>query len=187
MLSSYPQLPPKISGLNISVGSFLPRIIMSGDDGAELTPTDMVAPGGLAVCVYNPAAVNPMPLPPPGMDYALRLAMLADRDVSLYVISGQTLSKLKSWQKQLGVDTPFLCDAEGAFASEVGAPLKQVNGQYFRTHAAFLLQEDRVLAILLETDLAHHFEELLMALDVVENREPGDYHLPDQPHYHEEE
>ena len=175
-----------MTGLNISVGSFLPRITMLSADGSELSPVDMAAPGGLAVCVYNPAAVNPMPLPPPGMDYALRLSMLSERDVSFYVISGQTLSKLKSWQKQLGVDVPFLCDDEGAFAAEVGAPLKRVGEQYFRTHAALLLQEDRVLAILPEIDLAHHFEALLTALDRVENREPGEYHLPDQPHYRRE-
>lgn len=176
---------PRLPGLNISVGSFLPRILLPSSEGVELSPIDMVEPGGaLGVCIYNPAPVNPMPLPPPGIDYTARLAMLDARKVNLFVISGQTLEKLQTWQKLAGLlDVPFLCDAEMAFAFEVGVPIKTLGDQHFRTHAAIILQEDRVLAILLETDLAHHFEELLAALDVAEARAPGVYELPDQPTY----
>jgi len=145
----------------------------------------MVEPGGaLGVCIYNPAPVNPMPLPPPGIDYKARLAMLDARKVNLFVISGQTLEKLQTWQKLAGLlDVPFLCDAEKAFAFEVGVPIKTLEERNFRTHAAIILQEDRVLAILLETDLAHNFEGLLAALDVAQGQEPGEYELPDHPTY----
>lgn len=178
--------PPKLPGLTISVGSFLPRILMPSSEGSELAPIDMVQPGALAVCIYNPAAVNPMPLPPAGMDYASRLAMLDERHVKLYIVSGQSFPKLESWRKLAGLkNIPFLCDAANEFSAEVGLPIKQLATQHFRTHAAFVLQEDRVLAILLETDLAHHFEGLLAALDIADNRQPGEYELPDQPHYQE--
>jgi hypothetical protein len=179
-----PNLPPKITGLNISVGSFLPRILMASSEGVELSPIDMVEPGALGVCIYNPAPVDPMPLPPPGMDYPSRLAMLDKRNAGLFIISGQAFPKLESWRKLAGLDDlPFLCDGDRAFAAEVGIPIKRLENQHFRTHAAFILQEDRVLAILLETDLAHNFERLLAALDVAEAREPGAYDLPDQPTY----
>lgn len=183
MFSTIPQpLPPKITGLNISVGSFLPRILLPSSEGVELSPVDMVEPGALGVCIYNPAPVNPMPLPPPGMDYPARLAMLDKRGVSFYIISGQIFPKLESWRKLTSLeDVSFLCDAENAFAAEVGVPIKRLENQRFRTHAAFILQEDRVLSILLETDLAHNFEGLLAALDMAEAREPDEYDLPDQP------
>ena len=180
------QLPPKIPGLNISVGSFLPRILMPSSEGVELSPIDMVEPGALGVCIYNPAAVNPMPLPPPGMDYFSRLAMLDERKVDFFLISGLSIAALEQWRELAGLDDiPFLSDESGAFAMEVGAPIKRVEGRNFRTHAAFILHEDRVLAILPETDLAHNFEELLSALDVADGREPGVYDLPDKPHYRE--
>ena len=184
MLPSLPMdLPPRIPGLNVAVGSFLPRILLPSSDGLDLAPIDMVEPGALAVCIYNPAAVNPMPLPPPGMDYPSRLAMLEERKVDLFVISGLPLSKLASWQEYIGLDIPYLSDAEGLLAAEMGIPIKQVEGRNFRTHAALILHEDRILALLLETDLAHNFEGLLMALDVADGREPGHYQLPDQPTY----
>ncbi|HHB90416.1 MAG TPA: redoxin domain-containing protein [Anaerolineae bacterium] len=180
MLPSY---TPKLPGLNISVGSFLPRILMPSSEGLDLAPIDMVEPGALAVCIYNPAAVNPFPLPPPGLDYPARMALLDERDVALYVISGLSPNRLASWREQVGLAIPYLSDEKGEFAAEVGIPVKQVEGRNFRTHAAFVLHEDRVLAILLETDLAHHFEGLLAALDVAEGREPGRYELPDKPTY----
>ena len=189
MFSTFPQaLPPKIPGLSISVGSFLPRILMPGSEGDELAPIDMVPSNALGVCIYNPAPVNPMPLPPPGMDYPSRLAMLKERDVSLYIISGLPLPRLEQWREMAGLESiPFLCDVDGEFTAEVGVPIKRVEGHNFRTHAAFVLQEDRVLAILLETDLAHNFEGLLAALDIADNREPGEYDLPDKPHYRKRE
>lgn len=184
MLPTIPQLPPKIPGLSISVGSFLPRILLPSAEGVELSPIDMVEPGALGVCIYNPAPVNPMPLPPPGMDYPARLAMLDKRKVDLYIISGQSLEKLASWRTLAGLEEiSFLSDVNGEFAAEVGIPIKRVEGQNFRTHAAFVLHEDRVLAILLETDLAHNFESLLAALDMADNKEPGTYDLPDKPTY----
>ncbi len=180
-------LPPKIPGLSISVGSFLPRILMPSAEGVELSPIDMVEPGALGVCIYNPAPVNPMPLPPSGMDYVSRLAMLDARKVDFYIISGLSVPKLERWRDLAGLDDrPFLSDETGAFAAEVGVPIKRLEGQNFRTHAAFILHEDRVLAILLETDLAHNFEGLLAALDVADNREPGEYDLPDKPNYIEQ-
>ena len=182
--TAFPQLPPKIPGLSISVGSFLPRILMPSAEGVELSPIDMVEPGALGVCIYNPAAVNPMPLPPPGMDYPSRMALLDERGVDFYIISGLSIPKLESWLAQTGLDDiPFLSDVNGEFAAEVGIPIKRVEEQNFRTHAAFVLHEDRVLAILLETDLAHNFEGLLAALDMADNREPGQYDLPDKPTY----
>jgi hypothetical protein len=182
--TTFPDLPPQIPGLTISVGSFLPRILMPSSEGVELSPIDMVEPGALGVCIYNPAPVNPLPLPPPGMDYPSRLALLDKRGVSLFIISGQAFPKLESWRKLAGLeDMPFLCDVDRAFAAEVGIPIKRLENQHFRTHAALILQEDRVLAILLETDLAHNFEGLLPALDMAEAREPGEYDLPDQPTY----
>jgi hypothetical protein len=112
------------------------------------------------------------------------LALLDKRGVSLFIISGQAFPKLESWRKLAGLeDMPFLCDVDRAFAAEVGIPIKRLENQHFRTHAALILQEDRVLAILLETDLAHNFEGLLAALDMAEAREPGEYDLPDQPTY----
>ncbi len=178
-----PTYSPKLPGLNISVGSFLPRILLPSSEELELAPIDMVEPGALAVCIYNPAPVNPFPLPPPGLDYPARLAMLDARGVGIYVISGLPLPKLASWREQLGLEIPYLSDEKGEFAVEVGIPIKQVDERNFRTHAAFVLHEDRVLAILLETDLAHNFEGLLAALDVAEGREPGRYELPDKPTY----
>ncbi len=178
-----PTFSPKLTGLSISVGSFLPRILLPSSEGMEMAPIDMAEPGGLAVCIYNPAAVNPFPLPPPGMDYPARKAMLDERQARLYVISGLPVARLRSWREQVGLDIPFLSDEQGAFAIEVGVPIKQVDERNFRTHAAFILHEDRVLAILLEADLAHHFEWILAALDVAEGREPGRYDLPDQPTY----
>ncbi len=166
------------------MGSFLPRILMPSAEGVELSPIDMVEPGALGVCVYNPAPVNPMPLPPPGMNYKSRLAMLEERDVNFFIISGQTFPLLENWRKLAGLpDIPFLCDADRAFATEVGVPIKQVENRNFRTHAAFVLQDDRLLAILLEADLAHNFESVLQALDVASNQEPGEYDLPDKPTY----
>ena len=184
MLPPIPQLPPKIPGLSISVGSFLPRILLLSAEGVELSPIDMVEPGALGVCIYNPAPVNPLPLPPPGMDYAARLAMLDERKVDLYIISGLSVERLESWRAQAGLEEiSFLSDAQGAFAAEIGIPIKRVEDQNFRTHAAFVLDEDRVLAILLETDLAHNFEGLLAALDMADNKTPGTYDLPDKPTY----
>ncbi len=178
------QFPPKIPGLSISVGSFLPRILMPSAEGVDLSPIDMVEPGALGVCIYNPAAVNPMPLPPPGMDYPSRLALLEERKVDFYIISGLSIPGLERWRELAGLgDISFLSDAAGAFAAEVGVPIKRLEGQNFRTHAAFILHEDRVLAIMLETDLAHNFEGLLAALDMAEDREPGEYDLPDKPDY----
>ena len=178
-----PTFSPKLPGLNISVGSFLPRILLPSSQELELAPIDMVEPGALAVCIYNPAAVNPFPLPPPGVDYPARMAMLAERRVGFYVISGLAIPRLASWREQVGLDIPYLSDTKGAFATEVGIPMKQVDDRNFRTHAAFVLHEDRVLAILLEADLIHHFEWILSALDVAAGREPGVYELPDKPTY----
>ena len=178
-----PRFSPKLPGLNISVGSFLPRILLPSSEGMALAPIDMVEPGALAVCIYNPGAVNPFPLPPPGLDYPARMAMLAEREVALYVISGLSPDRLASWQERVGLTIPYLSDEKGVLAAEVGIPIKQVDERNFRTHAAFILHEDRVLAILLETDLAHNFEGLLAALDVAEGREPGVYELPDKPTY----
>ncbi len=179
-----PSLPPKIPGLNLSVGSFLPRILLPSAEGVELSPIDMVEPGALGVCIYNPAPVNPMPLPPPGVDYAARMAMLDARKVDLYVISGLSVERLKSWRELAGLDDlAFLSDVKGDFAAEIGVPIKRVDKQNFRTHAALVLHEDRVLAILLETDLAHNFEGLLAALDIADNLQPGEYDLPDKPTY----
>jgi peroxiredoxin len=178
-----PVFPPKIPGLNLSVGSFLPRILLPSSEGMDLSPIDMVSPDALAVCIYNPAAVNPIPLPPPGVDYPARMAMLQEREVGLYVISGLSLPRLARWRQLIGLDIPYLSDEKGEFTAEVGIPIKVVDERNFRTHAAFILHEDRVLAILLEADLTHHFESILAALDVAEGREPGVYDLPDKPTY----
>ncbi len=178
-----PTFSPKLPGLNLSVGSFLPRILLPSSEGMPLSPIDMVEPDALAVAIYNPAAVNPFPLPPPGLDYESRLAMLKERDVGLYVISGLPVAKLTSWREQVGLNIPFLSDEAGEFAAEIGIPIKQVDQRNFRTHVAFVLHEDRVLAVLLETDLAHNFEGLLTALDIAEGREPDVYDLPDKPTY----
>ncbi len=174
---------PKLPGLNISIGSFLPRMLLPSSEGMDLAPIDMVEPGALGVCIYNPAQVNPFPLPPPGMDYPSRLAMLEERGVDFFVISGLPLPKLASWAELLGLEVPYLSDEQGEFSAEVGIPIKQVADRRFRTHAAFILHEDRVLSMLLEADLAHRFEDVLAALDVAEGREPGVYSLPDKPTY----
>ncbi len=174
---------PRIPGLNITVGSFLPRLQLPSLGGPKLAPADMVDEGELAVCVYNPAAVNPFPLPPSGVDLPKRFDELQARDVTLYVISGLEIGRLASWADMLGMTLHALSDAEGEFTSLAGIPIKQVEGRNFRTHVSFVLQEDRVLSILLETDPVNHFEQLLAALDVAEGREPGHYDLPDQPWY----
>lgn len=173
----------RLAGLNITVGEFLPRMRLPSVAGPMLTPADMVDEGALAVCIYNPAAVNPFPVPPPGVDLPRRLEILREREVMLYVISGLSISRLASWMEYTGEVMHALSDAEGNFTARVGIPIKRVNDRNFRTHAAFILQEDRILSILLEADPIHHFGKLLQALDVAEGREPEVYHLPDQPQY----
>ncbi len=173
----------RMAGLNITAGEFLPRMRLPSVAGPLLTPADMVEEGALAVCIYNPAAVNPFPIPPPGVNLGQRLQMLAERDVMLYVISGLDVRRLASWMEYTGEVVHALSDAEGAFALQVGIPIKRVDDRNFRTHVAFVLQEDRILNILLETDPIHHFERLLQALDVADGREPGNYRLPDRPRY----
>ncbi|MCX7852950.1 MAG: peroxiredoxin family protein [Caldilineales bacterium] len=176
-------MPPRVAGLNLSVGSFLPRVPLPSLAGVELTPADLVDEGELAVCVYNPAAVNPFPIPPRGIDLPRRLAMLRERGVKLYVISGLSLPRLANWLEYIGADFYVLSDQQRVFSALVGVPIKRVGGRNFRTHVSFVLQEDRVLAILLEVDPIHQFERLLMALDVAAGREPGTYVLPDRPWY----
>ncbi|RME83889.1 MAG: hypothetical protein D6775_06945 [Caldilineae bacterium] len=176
---SYVRLP----GLTVSVGSFLPRLRLPSVAGPMLAPADMVDEFALGVCIYNPAAVNPFPLPPRGVDLPGRLAMLAERNVTLYVISGLSLNRLASWLDLVEAPIHALSDEKGEFARAVGVPIKQVEGRNFRTHCAFVLQEDRILSILLETDPIHHFEDLLAALDVAEGKEPGEYRLADKPWY----
>jgi len=173
----------RLAGLSVTVGGFLPRLRLPSVVGPMLTPSDMVEEGAVAVCIYNPAAVNPFPLPPPGVNLAQRLQMLADRDVRLYVISGLGVRRLASWMEYTDEVVYALSDADGDFAAQVGIPIKRVDGRNFRTHVAFVLQEDRILSILLETDPIHQFERLLQALDVADGREPGEYKLPDQPRY----
>jgi peroxiredoxin len=176
-------MPPRVAGLNLAVGSFLPRVPLPSLAGVELTPADLVEEGKLAVCVYNPAAVNPFPIPPRGVDLARRLAMLQERGVTLYVISGLSLPRLANWLEYIGADFYVLSDHQRVFSALVGVPIKRVGGRNFRTHVSLVLQEDRVLAILLEVDPVHQFERLLMALDVAAGREPGVYVLPDRPWY----
>ena len=166
------------------VGSFLPRLRLPSLAGPSLAPIDMVDEGSLGICVYNPGAVNPFALPPRGIDLPRRYAMLQERDVSLYVISGLKLPRLSSWMEMIGIDFHCLSDAEGDFSRVVGIPIKQVEGRNFRTHVSFILQEDRVLSMLLEADPVHDFERVLAALDVAENQDVGEYDLPDKSWYH---
>jgi len=175
--------PPRVAGLNLTVGEFLPRVRLPSLAGLTLTPADLVAEGELAVCVYNPSDVNPFPLPPRGVDLPGRYAMLQERGVKLFVISGLALPQLGRWLELAGLDIYALSDVERTFAAVAGVPIKRVDGYNFRTHVSFVLQEDRVLAILVETDPIHHFERLLMALDVAVGRDPGIYELSDQPWY----
>jgi len=182
------EFPPRISGLNLMVGSFLPRLRLPSLAGPSLAPVDMVDEGSLGICVYNPGAVNPFPLPPRGVDLPRRFAMLQERNVSLYVISGLGMPRLSSWLEMAGIDIHCLSDAAGEFSREVGIPIKQVEGRNFRTHVSLILQEDRVLSLLLEADPVHDFERVLAALDVAENQEIGEYDLPDKPwHYRRDE
>ena len=174
---------PRLPGLNVTVGSFLPRLRLPSLAGPLLAPIDMVEEDGLAVCVYNPAAVNPFPIPPRGVDLPARMAMLEERGVSLYVISGLDLTRLANWMRFIKIEIHGLSDADGEFARVAGIPIKRVDGRNFRTHVAFVLQEDRVLSILLETDPIHHFEQLLMALDIAAGGEPGQYVMSDAPWY----
>lgn len=166
------------------VGSFLPRLRLPSLAGPNLAPVDLVDEGALGICVYNPGAVNPFPLPPRGVDLPHRYAMLQERNVALYVISGLGLPRLESWLAMVGIDIHCLSDAEGEFSREVGVPIKQVEGRNFRTHVSLILQEDRVLSILLEADLIHDFERVLAALDLAANQEIGEYDLPDKPWYY---
>lgn len=174
---------PRLPGINLTVGERLPLIRLPSLAGKMLPPVDIVDEGTLAVCIYNPDAVNPFPLPPRGVDLPARMAMLAERGVTLFVISGLDLKRLASWMDNVGLDIYALSDADRNYAGEAGIPIKRVEGNNFRTHCAFILHEDRILAILPETDPVHHFEQLLAALDVAEGREPGNYELPDQPWY----
>lgn len=176
--------PPRIPGINLMVGSFLPRLRLSSLAGPKLAPVDLVEEGTLGICIYNPGAVNPFPLPPRGVDLPRRLAMLQERDVSLYVISGLGLPGLSSWMEMVGADIHSLSDADGEFTQTVGIPIKQVEGRNFRTHMSFILQEDRVLTMLLEADPVHDFERVLVALDVAANQPVGEYDLPDKPWYY---
>ena len=176
--------PPRIAGLNLIVGSFLPRLRLPSLAGPNLAPVDMVDEGALGICVYNPGAVNPFPLPPRGVDLSRRYAMLQERGVTLYVISGLELSRLSSWLEMVGLDIHCLSDAAGEFSREVGIPIKRVEGRNFRTHASFILQEDRVLSILLEADPVHDFERVLAALDLAADQTIGEYDLPDKPWYY---
>ena len=177
------ELPPRIPGLNLTVGGFVPRLRLPSLAGPLLAPVDFVEEGRLAVCVYNPAAVNPFPLPPAGVDLIARYQLLQERNVTLFVISGLPLPLLANWMDYVGLDLYALSDEERLFATEAGIPIKRVEGHNFRTHAALILQEDRILSLLLEADLVHHFEHILMALDVATGRPAGAYELPDQPWY----
>lgn len=172
-----------MAGLNLMVGGFIPRVRLPSLAGPLLTPADLVDENALAVCIYNPSEVNPFPLPPRGVDLTRRLAMLKERRVSLFVISGLDLPRLASWLELAGLDLYALSDAGREFTNRAGIPIKQVEGHNFRTHVALILQEERILSILPETDPVHDFERLLMALDVADGREPGRYLLPDQPWY----
>lgn len=178
-------LPTRVAGLTLAVGGFLPRVRLPSLAGPLLTPADLVDENALAVCIYNPSEVNPFPLPPRGVDLARRFAMLKERGVTLFVISGLGLPRLASWLEQVGLDLYALSDAGREFTNRAGIPIKQVEGHHFRTHVAFVLQEERILSILLETDPVHDFERLLMALDVAEGRDPGSYVLSDRPWYAE--
>lgn len=175
--------PGRVAGLNLTVGGFLPRVRLPSLAGPTLTPADLVDEGALAVCIYNPTDVNPFPLPPKGVDLPRRYAMLRERRVALFVISGLSLPRLGQWFEMIGLDIYALSDADNTFARQAGIPIKRVGDSNFRTHVAFILQEDRILSILLETDPIHNFEHLLAALDIAEGREPGVYDLPDQPWY----
>ncbi len=180
--------PPRIPGINLVVGSFMPRLRLPSLAGPKLAPIDLVEEGALGICVYNPGAVNPFPLPPRGVDLTRRLAMLQERDVSLYIISGLGLPRLSSWMEMVQADIHSLSDADGEFCQTVGIPIKRVDGHNFRTHISFILQEDRVLSMLLEADPVHDFERILTALDVAANQPVGEYDLPDKPwHYHRDE
>lgn len=174
-----------MAGLNLTVGGFLPRVRLPSLAGPLLTPADLVDENALAVCIYNPAEVNPFPLPPKGVDLTRRLAMLNQRGVKVFVISGLGLPLLGSWLERVGLDLYALSDAGREFTNRAGIPIKQVEGRNFRTHVALVLQEERILSILPETDPVHDFDRLLMALDVAEGREPGLYTLPDRPWYAE--
>ena len=143
----------------------------------------MVDEGALAVCIYNPAAVNPFPLPPSGVDLPRRYELLRKRGVTLYVISGLAIPQLQSWLNQVGLDIHALSDADGEMVAALGIPIKRVEGRNFRTHVGLVLQEDRILSILPETDPVHRFEELLTALDVAADQKPQTYDLPDKPWY----
>ena len=176
-----PIVSARLPGLNLSVGSFLPRLRLPSVAGPLLAPVDMVDEGALAICVYNPGAVNPFSLPPRGVDLPRRFAMLQERAIALYVISGLPLPRLEQWLDLVGLDIHALSDADRALSSVVGIPIKRVEGHNFRTHVSFILQEDRILSILLETDLVHQFEQLLMALDVARGDSPQQYDLPDKP------
>lgn len=176
-------LSPRLSGLTITAGEYLPPLPLPSLAGPHLAPVDLVEEGALAVCIYNPAAVNPFPIPPRGVDLPARFAELQARGVALFVISGLELPRLARWMDQIGLDLYALSDASRAFAAQVGIPIKRVDGRNFRTHCAFVLHEDRVLAILPETDPVHDFDRLLMTLDVAEGRAPGSYTLPDRPWY----
>ncbi len=178
------EFSPRIAGLNLTVGSFLPRLRLPSLAGPTLAPIDMVDEGSLGLCVYNPGAVNPFALAPRGVDLPRRYAMLQERGVSLYVISGLGIPRLSNWLELVGIDIHCLSDAEGDFSRAVGIPIKQVEGRNFRTHVSLILQEDRVLSMLLEADPVHDFERILAALDVAENQDIGEYDLPDKPWYH---
>lgn len=178
-------LPSRVAGLNLMVGGFLPRVRLPSLAGPLLTPADLVDENALAVCIYNPSEVNPFPLPPKGVDLPRRFGMLNERGVKLFVISGLGLPHLAHWLELVGLDFYALSDAGREFTNRAGIPIKQVDGHNFRTHVAFVLQEERILSILLETDPVHDFDRLLMALDVAEGREPGTYALPDRPWYAE--
>lgn len=177
--------PSRMAGLNLTVGGFIPRVRLPSLAGPLLTPADLVDENALAVCIYNPSEVNPFPLPPRGVDLARRFAMLRERQVNLFVISGLGLPRLASWLEMIGLDLYALSDAGREFTKLVGIPIKQVEGHNFRTHVALVLQEERILSILPETDPVHDFEHLLMALDVADGQEPGRYTLPDRPWYAE--
>ncbi len=181
MAKALPIAPGRVAGLNLTVGGFLPRVRLPSLAGPTLTPADLVDEGALAICIYNPTDVNPFPLPPKGVDLPRRYAMLRERQVALFVISGLSLPRLGQWVEMIGLDIYALSDADSAFARQSGIPIKRVGDSNFRTHVAFILQEDRILSILLETDPIHNFESLLAALDVAEGQEPGAYDLPDQP------
>ncbi len=177
-------LSPRIPGINLMVGSFLPRMRLLSLAGPKLAPIDLVEENTLGICIYNPGLVNPFPLPPRGVDLQRRLAMLQERDVSLYIISGLGIPRLSSWMETTGLDIHSLSDVDGEFTQTVGIPIKRVDGHNFRTHMAFILQEDRVLSMLLEADPVHDFERILVALDVAADLPVGEYDLPDKPWYY---